>query len=260
MERGAVRLFAMHCGGETIDRSTLDPFDADVGTKIEIPYFFYLIDHPDGHVLFDTGAHRDFIANPERLGPAAEFWQIKMGKDDHLTAKLASLGLDAAEIEHVALSHLHYDHSGGVALLPNATIYVQREELRFAHYPPVYQRDIYVKWTFDQVSSWKELGGDYDIFNDGRVILFPTPGHTAGHQSMLVRTDNQAFVLAGDAIYDIAKMRQRILPGVVWNADRIIESWDAIEEYERRYGAEILITHELAWESRIRVGPEHWYG
>jgi len=253
------RLYALHCGGETIDRATLDPFDADVGSKIQIPYFFYVVDHPDGHVLFDTGAHRDFIDHPERLGPAAEYWEIDMSEGDHLAGKLRTLGLEPEQIKHAAISHLHYDHSGGVGELPNAAIYVQEEELRFAHYPPVYQRDIYVKWTFDKVSNWKALRGDYDVFNDGTVILFRTPGHTPGHQSMLVRTDNQALILAGDAIYDLAKMRQRALPGVVWRADEIVESWEAIEEYERKFGAQILITHELGWRTKIRVGPELWY-
>jgi N-acyl homoserine lactone hydrolase len=254
------RLYALHCGGEVIDRATLDPFDADVGTKITIPYFCYVVDHPEGHVLFDTGAHRDFISNPERLGPAAAYWEITMEEDDHLAAQLATMGLEPGQIRHAAISHLHYDHSGGVGELPNAAIYVQEEELRFAHYPPVYQRDIYVRWTFDQVRNWKPLRGDYDVFNDGSVILFRTPGHTPGHQSMLVRTDDQAVILAGDAIYDLGKMRQRALPGVIWRADEIIESWERIEEYERKFGAQILITHEVDWRTKIRLAPQAWYG
>ncbi len=254
-----MRLYAFHCGGETIDRSTLDPFDRHVGTKVTIPYFFYLIDHPEGYALFDTGAPREFIRHPERLGAAAEYWQIRMEAEDHLEAKLRTIGLELGQIQHVALSHLHYDHSGGLDLLPHAKAYAQLEELRFAHYPPAYQRDIYLPWTYDSAKNWKELRGEYDIFNDGRVVLFPTPGHTAGHQSMFVRTNNQAFVLAGDAIYDLEKMRNRSLPGVVWHADRIVESWDAIEEYERRDGAQILISHEVNWQNKVRVAPEEWY-
>jgi N-acyl homoserine lactone hydrolase len=255
-----MRLFAFRSGGETIDRATLDPFDEAVGTKISIPYFFFLVEHPDGYVLFDTGAHRDFIDDPRRLGAAAEYWQIEMQQDDHVAAKLQTLGVEPGQVDHVALSHLHYDHSGGVALFPHATVYVQRDELMFAHFPPVYQRDIYVRWTYQDVINWKELGGDYDLFNDGRVVLFQTPGHTPGHQSMRVRTDNGAFVLAGDAIYDIGKMRKRALPGVVWNADKMIESWERIEEEERKHGATILISHELNWQEQFQVAPTKWYG
>jgi len=253
------RVYALQCGGETIDRATLDPFDAKVGTKIQVPYFFYVIDHPDGHVLFDTGAHRDFIDDPGRLGPAAEYWEVTMSQDDHLEARLATLGLHPEQIRHAAVSHLHYDHSGGVGELPNAAIYIQEDELRFAHYPPVYQRDIYLKWTYDDVANWKALRGNYDVFNDGTVLLFPTPGHTPGHQSMLVRTDSHALILAGDAIYDLAKARQRALPGVVWRADEMVQSWEQIEEYERRFGAQTLITHEIDWKAKIRVAPEQWY-
>jgi len=82
-----------------------------------------------------------------------------MNEDDHLAAKPRTLNLQPEQIRHAAISHLHYGHSGGVGELPNATIYVQEDELKFAHYPPVYQRDIYVKWTLDQAHNWKALRG-----------------------------------------------------------------------------------------------------
>jgi glyoxylase-like metal-dependent hydrolase (beta-lactamase superfamily II) len=76
---------------------------------------------------------------------------------------------------------------------------------------------------------------------------------------MLVRTDKKAFLLAGDAIYDLEKMRSRTLPAVVWRADAMVESWELIEDYERRYNAEILIAHELDWRKKFRVAPSEWY-
>ena len=200
-------MFAFHCGGEKTLRSVFDPFDQDCGSTIHVPYFFYLIQHPDGNVLFDSGAHPALLDDPRsRLGAAADLYEIVMSPGDDVRSRLGSLGVDAEDIGHVVQSHLHYDHAGGLEFVQGATVYVQREELAFAYWPPVYQRDVYVRQDFDAVANWKQLHGEHDIFNDGRLIIFPTPGHTPGHQSMLVRLDSEAYILAGDAVYDRDKM------------------------------------------------------
>lgn len=254
------RLYAFHVGGEMADMAVFDPFDPAVGTSIEIPYFFYLIQHPEGNILFDTGAHPSLMDNPhDRLGPAADTFIIKMRPGDDIPSKLGGLGLGERDVPHVALSHLHYDHAGQIALVPDATFYVQSTELAFAHWPAVYQRALYVSADFDLPVAWKELRGEYDVFNDGTVVLFPTPGHTPGHQSMLVRLEERPQILVGDAAYLPSKMAERILPGIVWSPDAMVESWELIEEYQRRYNAEVICTHDLDWQGKTKLGPEAWY-
>jgi N-acyl homoserine lactone hydrolase len=254
-----LRLYAFRCGGEEVDRATLDPFDAHVGTKVTIPYFFYLVQHPAGNLLFDTGAHSAFIDDPGRLGPAAEFWKIDMEPGDDVVSKVGSVGVKSEDIEHVAHSHLHYDHCGGVEHFPHARFYIQRRELAFAFHPPIYQRDVYVRWSFDHPVQWIELDGTHDVFGDGSAVLFPTPGHTPGHQSLLVRGQDRAWILCADVTYDLEKMRARALPAVVSNPDELIASWDRIEELERRHGAELIVTHDISWKERVKVAPEAWY-
>jgi N-acyl homoserine lactone hydrolase len=232
-----MKMFAFHCGGEKTLRSVFDPFDPDCGSTIHVPYFFYLIQHPDGNVLFDSGAHPGLLDDPRaRLGDAADLYEITMSPGDDVRSRLASLGVDPEVIGHVVQSHLHYDHAGGLEFVPEATVYVQREELTFAYWPPVYQRDVYVRRDFD-----------------------PVPGHTPGHQSMLVRLDNEAYILAGDAVYDREKMQARCLPGLLWSPDAIIESWEKIEELQRRHNARLIVTHDLHWQDNVKVAPEQWY-
>jgi N-acyl homoserine lactone hydrolase len=249
-----MKLCAFNVGVENVDIANFDPLGPRVGEKVQTPYFVYLIEHEQGLVLFDTGAHRRFIlapgAEPAPAGP-----QILMGPDEHVAARVQSLGVDPADIRHVALSHLHIDHAGGLEAFPDAITYVQRRELEFAHWPPVYQRRFYVKPDFAAPRNWHELTGTYDIFGDGKLILFPTPGHSAGHQSLLVKLDEQPLILVGDAAYSARNLDERVLPAILWNPDAMVDSWEEIERWRDRYGAQLIYTHDLAWKTSVRLGP-----
>jgi N-acyl homoserine lactone hydrolase len=255
-----LRLFAFHCGGDRSDLAIFDPFDPDVGTKVYAPYFFYLVQHPEGNVLFDTGVHPAMRTDPHsRLGEAADSFAVEMSSEDDVVSQLAKLALTPADVEHVVQSHLHFDHAGGLEFFPHATVYVQRRELQFAYWPAVYQRGIYIRADFDHPLRWNELDGEHDVFGDGAVTIVPTPGHTPGHQSLLVRLGGQSVLLMADSTYLLAKMRQRLLPAVVWSPDAMVASWARIEELERRHGAQLVCTHDLDFRGRVPLAPGAWY-
>jgi glyoxylase-like metal-dependent hydrolase (beta-lactamase superfamily II) len=240
--------------------SVFDPLDPECGKTIAPPYFFYLIDHPDGKLLYDTGAHRALITDPRsRLGDAADLYDLTLKAGDDVLSQLDMLGVPPDQIQHVVASHLHFDHCGGLEFVPDATVYVQKAELPFAYWPPVYQQGLFIRADFDSVKNWKELDGEYDVFNDGKVIIFPTPGHTPGHQSLLLHLDSRPRILAGDAAYDRDKMKQRRIPGILWSPDAIVASWERIEEYQRRYNAEVIYSHDLHYHENVRVAPDEWY-
>ncbi len=255
-----MRLHALHCGGDLMDWAAFDPFDANVGTKVYNPYFFYVVEHPEGRLLFDSGVHPELGTDPEaRLGEAAANFQVQVSPEQHIETLLASIGLKPTDIDVVVQSHLHFDHAGGLAWLTHAPILVQREELAFAMDPPVYQEAIYLRADFGMDLKWQELDGDHDVFGDGRVTIISTPGHTRGHQSLLVRLDGQTIFLLADAAYLLGKMRSRSLPGVIWSPDAMIASWDRIEEIERSENAHLMTTHELDYETQVRMAPDAWY-
>jgi N-acyl homoserine lactone hydrolase len=255
-----LKLYALHCGGDMMDMALFDPFDARAGTKFYNPYFMYVITHPRGTVLFDCGAHPDLATDPEsRLGPAAADFDMRLSTEDQVQRRLATLGMTPDDIDIVVQSHLHFDHAGGLAWLTHAPILVQREELTFARHPPVYQEAIYIQADFSMDLDWQELDGDYDLFDDGRLTAISTPGHTRGHQSLLVRLDGQTVFLLADAAYLVGKMRARSLPGILWSPDAIIASWDRIEEIERNEQARLMTTHELDYETSVRMAPDGWY-
>jgi N-acyl homoserine lactone hydrolase len=244
----ATRLRALHGGGEITTMSLFDPFHPEVGTRVEIPYYFYLVEHREGVVLFDTGGHPDLVADPRgRLGAAADAFEVVMRPGDDIVSKLATLGIGPDGVDQVVLSHLHYDHAGGIEFFPHAMFHVSRRELELARRPPVYQRDLYVPADFEHPVRWHEIDGDHDLFGDGALLIFPTPGHTLGHQSMLVKVADEAVILVGDAAPEARNMRERILPGIVAGPDAMVASWERIEQLQREHGAELLFTHDLGW-------------
>jgi N-acyl homoserine lactone hydrolase len=255
-----LKLYALHCGGDMMDMALFDPFDSGAGTKVYNPYFIYVVTHPQGTVLFDSGAHPDLGTRPQsRLGDAAADFDLRLSSEDHVERCLAAIGMAPRDIDLVVQSHLHFDHSGGLAWLTHAPILVQREELAFARNPPVYQELIYVQADFEMDLNWRELDGDHDVFGDGSVTVISTPGHTRGHQSLLVRLDGQTVFLLADAAYLIDKMRSRSLPGILWSPDAIIASWDRIEEIERSEHALLITTHALDYETSVKMAPDGWY-
>jgi N-acyl homoserine lactone hydrolase len=256
-----MRLYALHCGGDFMDWAAFDPFDERVGIKVYNPYFMYVVTHTRGNVLFDTGVHPQMGTDPEaRLGPAAASFEVQITAEDHIEARLAAIGLTPGDIDIVVQSHLHFDHAGGLEWLTHAPILVQREELSFALDPPVYQRGIYVPADFEHELRWRELDGEHDIFGDGRLVTVSTPGHTRGHQSLMVHLDSgQTVILLADAAYLLAKMRERALPAVLWSPDAVVASWERIEALEREHDALLLATHDLDYRERVRLAPEQWY-
>jgi N-acyl homoserine lactone hydrolase len=258
--RADMRLYALHCGGDMSDMAGFDPFDENVGTKVYNPYFLYVMTHPRGAVLFDSGVHPSAATDPEsRLGPDAAAFRLELGADDHLEACLRRIGMKPSDIKIVVQSHLHFDHAGGLDCVRHAEVLVQRRELAFALDPPVYQRDVYVRADYDLDLRWHELDGDHDVFGDGRLMTVSTPGHTPGHQSLMVALEGQVVILLADATYLLDKMRARRLPAIVWNPDSMVASWERLEQLEREHDARLMPTHDLQFQEHVKLAPDGWY-
>lgn len=256
-----VQISALHCGGDLTDWAMFDPLDERAGEMVYNPYFVYVVKHPHGVVLFDSGAHPALATDPSaRMGGAADDFVVKLDADDAIEPVLARIGLATSDIDLVIQSHLHFDHAGGLYAFPDTPVMVQRSELEFAEDPTDEQRDIYVADDFAAVSQWRLLDGDEDVFGDGRLTVVATPGHTKGHQSLLVRLDDgRAVFLLADATYLIQKMRERRPPGVLWSERSLLDTWDRIEELEREHDAFLIATHDLDYEERIEIAPQGTY-
>jgi glyoxylase-like metal-dependent hydrolase (beta-lactamase superfamily II) len=196
-------------GTQTQDKGFMT-YLTDMGREIQIPVTVALIQGPET-ILVDTS-----FQSVERT------WEIRRRKivrrpEQEVVAALASAGTRPEEISIVIHTHLHYDHAGNNRLLPNARFFVQREELRYALAPTSFDATAYFAPSLGITpdflgTKFELLDGDAGIADGVRVIT--TPGHTPGHQSVVVDTAKGRYCIAGDAVMWFENMEKRIPPGI----------------------------------------------
>lgn len=245
------KLFAITCGHLEIPTAFLL---AGREGMTRVPITSYLIDHPRGRALFDSGLHIDTQHDPTaHVGDVlATFHQFDYGTGEDIGARLTEIDIDPASVTHVVNSHLHFDHCGGNALLPNASVVVQRPEMDAAKDGGEVKG--YVTADFDTGQPRQLIEGEHDLFGDGSVILFPTYGHTPGHQSARVRTQNGEFVLCGDACYLKEALDTMALPGIIADSDGATRSFHLFRELQSK-GATIMYGHDLEFWKTIPQAP-----
>ena len=161
--------------------------------KKKVPVYSVLIEHPDGLFMYDTGYDLDHV---NRVLP---FELPEQAPDQTIPAQLKAAGFDPEQVNFVVNSHFHFDHVGGNKYLTGATTLVNTAELRHAKVPEPFEHLGYSDLSFDFPGpKYERISGDIEIA-DG-LWLYETPGHTAGHYSLLVEMDDQpSMIFAGDA-------------------------------------------------------------
>ena len=235
-EQEGVLLYAFTCGYITLPMSFF--LDGEPG-KAKVPACVYLIDHPKGMALFDTGFSDRFVGMEKGLGKI-----VDMPADNDVAQRLQSIDVDPCSIQYIINSHLHIDHAGGNALIPEATIIVQNGEWDFGFSG---EDTAYDARDFDTGQPVMRINGEHDLFGDGSVIIFPTAGHTPGHQSVRVKTATGEAVLAGDCCNMRRSLDDMHLPDHCYNMDQYRGSLEHLSRL-RRAGAQIFYGHD----------PEFW--
>jgi N-acyl homoserine lactone hydrolase len=189
---------------------------------IKIPIPAFLIRHPSaGAILVDTGLHPSVATDPgANFGSlGARFGKFDLASGDDVPSQLRKRGLDPGEIPIVVMTHLHMDHTSAISEFPNSTFVVSEAEWRFATGSGGSMQNGYRRTHFDyafeyrtvdfdraNIDSYASFGRTFDLFGDGSVRLAFTPGHTAGHMSVIARLAKRDFVIGGDAVYLLAQL------------------------------------------------------
>jgi len=187
------------------------------GPTGSVPVPAFLVHHPTaGPLLIDTGLHPSIASDPEaNLGRlAASFTDPKLEKGEDVPARLRAKGIEPSSIRTVVLTHLHVDHASAVSEFPGAAFVVSKAEWEDAtsgllpilkyYRPQQFDHALdfrTVDYEADSINSYSTFGRSFDLFGDGSVVLVSTPGHSAGHQSVVLKTGDGIVLVAGDAIY-----------------------------------------------------------
>jgi glyoxylase-like metal-dependent hydrolase (beta-lactamase superfamily II) len=173
----------------------------------------WLIEHPDGLVLFDTGMHIDLQTSFDRIGlETAKRITPDFSAGQEITARLAARGLQPSDIDRIVLSHLHFDHCGGNEEIPDARVIVQEAEWKSGQDQRLIDYGVYNPADYDHGHDIQQIVGEHDVFGDGRLVCLPTPGHTRGHQSLRVELDSGPVILTGDCVYLETMLDDMIVP------------------------------------------------
>jgi glyoxylase-like metal-dependent hydrolase (beta-lactamase superfamily II) len=244
------RLYGINCGyAHAADQSLWSP-GVNAGVPIDFSDNCYLAHHTsEGYLLWDTGITDRLagLAEGVTIPALRQTWR----RAQTLAAALAALGLRQADIRYVALSHVHPDHAGNVDAFPDATLIIQKAEWDYAMSLP--QR------PFNPDRKVQLIAGDKDLFGDGSTVIISTPGHTPGHQSLLLRLPKTGTVLlTGDAVHFQANWDSRRVPSFNTDKDQTIVSMQRIAEFLAREQAKLWINHDKPSSDARRRAPEFY--
>jgi N-acyl homoserine lactone hydrolase len=202
----------------TLDKSFL-VFGKYQGTRYKAALKPLLIKTEKENILVDTGIG----TLPQKY---EKFHEVIRTKEEQLRLSLKKAGLEPSDISLVVNTHLHFDHCGNNLLFQNAKFLEQTDEIRYAYFPDRFMRVSYLREFFDLESEFVALHGKY-VIEEG-VEIVPTPGHTIGHQSVVVRWKSRNYVYTGDAAPLPENIEKRNITGMIYNSAQGLESIDTL--------------------------------
>ena len=256
----SVRLYILDCGKITGVGETQFGFQPGQLATTEMFTPCYLVAHPKGTLMWDTGEIPD--ANFKAPGPTA---QGAFSITKPLLPQLAALGYAPADITYLALSHYHGDHTANANAFAASTWIVQKIErdAMFAP-PPAGARGSNapnLAYFGDLKNSKTKLlnSEDYDVFGDGSVVIKFTPGHTPGHQSLFLKFKKTGPVLlSGDLYHYPEELKLKIVPGFDFNKEQTAKSREMIEAFVKKAKGQLWIQHDSIASKSLKKSPEYY--
>ncbi|MEO1751263.1 N-acyl homoserine lactonase family protein [Thiofaba sp. EF100] len=229
------------------------------GVMIEAPILAYLIETANGRILYDVGCDYAKIADPVQRARHYEgldfpFGPPVMTEEQRLPNRLARLGLTPLDVDLVLVGHLHFDHAGGLCEFCHSEIHVHARELEAAR---AGADGAYFAEDFAGDYRWRVAQGEYDLLPGVRAI--ESPGHTAGHMSLLVELPKgPPILLAGDAADLRENIEDEVAPGLCWQEreDLALASIRKLKSLAREAGAQLWPNHDMAFFRACRPFPE----
>lgn len=233
----ASRVYLLDGGTLVIDGYHLY-WNVGPGGEVRFPCYSILVDHPEGKFLFDTGYDLDHV------NAVLPFEKPEQTSAQTIPGQLKLIGIDPGDVTHVINSHYHFDHVGGNRHLPNATTIAHERELSQSRHFEPFERLGYSDKSFDAIGTRYELiKGDTELAKGVEIV--ETPGHTAGHVSLLVRmAGRRPMLFTGDAAYTQASLDREIIAGFHLDPVASVRSLRLLKDLARDNEAEVFCSHD----------------
>ncbi len=232
-----------------------------------MPTYCWLIEHPDGLTLVDTGEtaqiyEKGYLPDGGLYHKAVE---TRIEPAEEIPQQLAKIGFAPKDIKTVILTHLHGDHIGGLAHFEHCKIYVSKTEYDFAtskkgtgngyfkkNWPSWFQPEL-IRYNNADEGNFSQ---SKKITTDGKIVVVPTPGHSIGHQSVLVKGDNHTTILAGDLTYNESTLQQEIADVLLPNT-AAKQTVKAMHQYVQQQPCLYLSSHD--WNAPTILAEKRVY-
>lgn len=267
-----MKLYSFSSGALTNTRLGFFQNLGDMTKPLSIPVGFFVISHPMGNVVFDTGNNDKIIEDPSYWGPLFDGYKPVNTPDVAIDVQLKKIGMVPDDIKYVVISHMHLDHGGNIAKFPNATIIMQRDELEYALWPDEPYANNFIPGDTAVLRSdvasnvpnrfkMHLLEGDMDIFGDGSVIVKSSRGHTRGHSMMLVRLPKTgSTILTADNVYIRESVEKHIPPNLVlaYDPPGVMRAYAWIRWMAATEGAGFMTSHDPDGFKVRKMAPEYY--
>lgn len=247
--RGLKRMYVLDCGRLIAnDQSRWTP-GVNVGQPRELSNNCYLFQHQQGMLLWETGVPDSVV--DQSGGVTSPNGAVVWFRDKTLVSQLESIGVKLNDITYVAMSHSHGDHIGNVKVFAKSKILMQKLEHEFV-------MSMTPKPLADD-QNVEILSGDRDVFGDGSVTIISTPGHTPGHQSLLVKLPKTgALILTGDLVHFQYMWVNKIVPSFNFNKEQSLASIERVSKLVAEHNAQLWIGHDKDITARITRAPKFY--
>lgn len=216
--------------------------DRYTGETQQLASPFYVIKHPDGVLLWDTGLPEGLVGQGDVTPDGGAF---VISRKEKIVDQLASIGLKPEDIDMIAFSHVHFDHTGAANNFPNAKWLVQQTEVDFVNSEEIKGNTFYAPDSFNKLTDQMILTGDKDVFNDGSVVIKSFPGHTAGHQALfLALKEYGPILLSGDTYHFKQNREDVVVPQFNYDISESKESIKEFEAFAKVKNAKVIIQHD----------------
>ena len=262
-----IRLYMFEGGTTYLPLRNVNLGQGGNGEMVTLPTTWFVLTHPRGNVVFDGGNAAEVAVDAgKHWGVITEMSTPHMRPDQAVLPSLEKIGVSPGSIRWIVQSHLHLDHTGALADIdsfPGAQVLVTRSEYEWGHLPEAFNALAYCQADFVKPGiDWvllEEADDGWDLFGDGTVRCWRTPGHSPGHQSFEIHLPSgRAFILAFDAANSLDHLNEKVLPGFLVDAVETIRSVRKLRRLAWRADAVVVASHDADQWPEFQQAPAYY--